>query len=199
MGRPASGRIRIIDATIDDAPMIARAIMEAVGPEIVKDLGGEGGEDDVFGVFLRLARREDTQYSYRNTRIAIAPDGRKAGVCVSYSGALLKELRRPFFEEARQVFGWRLTPEEVDALPGETTPEEFYLDSLATLPDYRGHGIATALIHDAKSKADAAGLPLGLLCADNNPSARRLYESLGFQAVGRRMFAEEEMTNLRIV
>ena len=196
MGRPAPERIRIIDATPDDAPMIARAIMDAVGPEIVDNLGPE---TDVFGVFMRLARRDDTQYSYLNTRIALAPDGNKAGVCISYSGALLKQLRRPFFDEARKVFGWQLTPQEVDELPGETTPEEFYLDSLATLPDYRGIGIASALIRDAKRKADASGLPLGLLCSDNNPSARKLYESLGFQPVARRMFAGEEMTNLRIV
>lgn len=170
--------------------------MDAVGPEIVDNLGPE---TDVFSVFMRLARRDDTQYSYRNTRIALSPDGTKAGVCISYSGALLKQLRRPFFDEARQVLGWQLTPQEVDELPGETTPEEFYLDSLATLPDYRGMGIASSLILDAKHKAAAAALPLGLLCADNNPSARKLYESLGFQPVARRMFAGEEMTNLRII
>lgn len=196
MGRPTPRRIRIIDATPDDAPLIAHAIMDAVGPEIVDNLGPE---TDVFSVFMRLARRDDTQYSYRNTRIALSPDGTKAGVCISYSGALLKQLRRPFFDEARQVLGWQLTPQEVDELPGETTPEEFYLDSLATLPDYRGMGIASSLILDAKHKAAAAALPLGLLCADNNPSARKLYESLGFQPVARRMFAGEEMTNLRII
>lgn len=119
MGRPTPRRIRIIDATPDDAPLIAHAIMDAVGPEIVDNLGPE---TDVFSVFMRLARRDDTQYSYRNTRIALSPDGTKAGVCISYSGALLKQLRRPFFDEARQVLGWQLTPQEVDELPGETTP-----------------------------------------------------------------------------
>ncbi|MBD5372343.1 MAG: GNAT family N-acetyltransferase [Bacteroides sp.] len=200
MGRPAPEGIRIIDATIGDAPLIARAIMEAVGPEIVNGMAGENGSaDDVFGVFTRLARRDDSQYSYLNTRIALAPDGQKAGVCVSYSGKELIPLRRAFFNEARQVFGWQLTPEEVDSLPGETTPEEFYLDTLSTLPKYRGQGIATALIADAKLKADQCGLPLGLLCADDNPRARKLYESIGFQPVGRRLFAGEEMTNMRLI
>lgn len=199
MGRPAPGGIKIIDATPDDAPLIARAIMDAIGPELVQNMAGEeGSAEDVYGVFLRLAQRTDTQYSYLNTRIALAPDGTKAGVCVSYDGGRLKELRRPFFDEARRVFGWDITPEEVDALPGETDPDEFYLDSLATLPPHRGQGIATALILDARTKAAATGLPLGLLCADDNPSARRLYESLGFRPHARKPFAGHLMTNLRL-
>ena len=95
--------------------------------------------------------------------------------------------------------GWNVTSEEVDALPGETVEEEFYLDTIATLPEYRGRGVASALIRDAKKKADLANLPLGLLVADDNPKARRLYDSLGFRQVGRRPFAGEVMTNMRLI
>ncbi len=189
--------IEIIDATPDDASMIAEAIMEAVGEEIVGHMAGKGSREDVKKVFSRLARRQDSQYSYLNTRIARMPDGSKAGVCISYDGNLLKSLRRSFFDEANEVFGWGVTPREVEALPGETTGEEFYLDTLAVLPKFRKRGIATALIRDAESKAEKAGLPLGLLVADDNPRARKLYENLGFKEVGRRPFAGEMMTNLR--
>ena len=177
--------------------MIAEAIMDAVGPEIVAGMAGDHSREEVREVFARLAARDDTQYSYRNTRIALAPDGCKAGVCVSYDGGRLIELRRPFFAEARRSLGWSITDDEVDALPGETCAEEFYLDTLATLPQYRGMGIATALIDDARKKAHRAGLPLGLLVADDNSSARRLYESLGLRPFARRPFAGEMMTNLR--
>ncbi len=190
--------IRIIDATPEDADMIAHGIMEAVGEEIVSHMAGEKTREDVFGVFSRLARCEDSQYSYLNTRIALMPDGSKAGVCISYDGGRLIELRRAFFEEARHTFGWEISPEEVDALPGETCEDEYYLDTLMTLPEYRGHGVASALIRDAAAKAGKAGLPLGLLVSDHNPEARRLYDSLGFRPAGRRPFAGEEMTNLRL-
>ncbi len=191
-------KIKIIDATPADASMIADAIMEAVGSEIVDSLAGDKTRADVHSVFERLARREDSQYSYLNTRIALMPDGAKAGVCISYDGNRLIELRRSFFEEAKRVFGWEISADEVDGLPGETNGEEFYLDSLATLPQYRGIGIGKALIADAAKKAAKAGLPLGLLVADHNDKARDLYESLGFKFVGRRPFAGEEMSNLRL-
>ena len=188
----------IIDASPEDAPLIAWAIMEAVGEELVDHLAGNKTRKDVEEIFTRLAGRTDSQYSYLNTRIAIVPDGTKAAICVSYDGGKLKELRRSFFAEANRVLGWGMTPEDVDALPGETCGEEFYLDSLSTLPHYRGQGAARILIEDAARKATAAGLPLGLLVADHNPGARQLYESIGFRPVARRPFAGEIMTNLRL-
>lgn len=190
--------IKIIDADPEDAPLIADAIMNAVGDEIVGHMAGKGTRSDVKEVFSRLARREDSQYSYLNTRIATTDEGKKCGVCISYDGGRLKELRRSFFKEANAIFGWGISDEEVEALPGETCEEEFYLDTLATLPEFRGRGIGSALIADANLKAKKAHRPLGLLVADDNPSAKRLYKDLGFKAVGRRWFAGEEMTNMRL-
>ncbi len=190
--------IHIIDATPDDADMIADAIFMAIGEELVAALAGDCSREDVHKLFSGLARRDDSQYSYLNSRIAVLPDGTKAGVCISYNGGLLKSLRKPFFEEANRILGWNMSDEEMEKVPYETGPEEFYLDSLATLPDYRGRGIATLLIDDAHKKALKSGLPLGLLVADDNPEARKLYESLGFNSVGRRLFAGAEMTNLRM-
>lgn len=191
-------QFNIINARPEDAPMIAEAIMTAVGEELMANMAGSHSRDDVKGIFTRLARREDTQYSYLNTRIAVLPDGTKAGYCISYDGGKLLQLRRPFFEEANKVLGWNLSEDEVDYLPPESTPDEFYLDSLATLPEYRGRGIASALIRDAAVKAKAASLPLGLLVADDNPQARKLYESLGFRPAARRPFAGEMMTDMRL-
>ncbi|MDE5880946.1 MAG: GNAT family N-acetyltransferase, partial [Muribaculaceae bacterium] len=118
--------------------------------------------------------------------------------CVSYDGAELRRLRRPFFAEANKTFGWGMTPEEIEAVPGETEPDEFYLDTLMTLPEYRGHGIGEALIRDAKLKADEAGKPLGLLCDTDNDRARRLYDRVGFLDRGRRPFAGHDMNHLQL-
>ncbi len=190
--------IIIRDARPEDADMIAEAIMEAVGEEIVDGMAGSHTREDVKGVFSRLAKRDDSQYSYLNTRIATTPEGERAGVCISYDGGRLKELRRSFFDDAVRTFGWEITPQQIEDLPGETSGDEFYLDTLATVPRFRGRGVATALIADAKQKAERADLPLGLLVADHNDDARRLYERRGFREVGRRPFAGEMMTNMRI-
>lgn len=189
---------KVIDATPEDAPLIAWAVMEAVGNGIIGELAKESSREAVQSVFTSLASKENTQYSYLNTKIVTTPEGEKAGVCVSYSGGDIRRLRRAFFEEANRTLGWNLTSEEIETLPCETCEEEFYLDSLAILPDHRGKGLAKLLIADAHEKARESHLPLGLLVADDNPNARKLYESLGFKPVGRRFFAGEEMTNMRL-
>lgn len=189
----------IENARPEEAPLIADAILGAVGDEIVGHLAGtEHTREDVHGIFRRLAEREDTQYSYLNSRIARDDPGDPMGVCVSYDGAALKRLRRAFFAEANEVLKWGMTAEEIEALPGETIPEEFYLDSLMTLPEYRGRGVGRALIEDAALKAKKAGKPLGLLCETDNRQARRLYDSVGFRPVGRRPFAGHEMDHLQL-
>ena len=46
-----------------------------------------------------LVEREDSQYSYKNTMVAV--DGDKVvGISVCYDGSKLHELRRPFLELA---------------------------------------------------------------------------------------------------
>ena len=191
--------ISIIDATPEDADFIAWGIMEAVGPELVDQMAGEDGTpEDVHLVFSRLALRDDSQYSYLNTRIALASDGQKAGVCVSYDGADLIELRKTFFEEATRQLGWEISEEEIASMKPETTEEEYYLDSLMTLPEYRGRGVARQLILDADKKAVIKNKPLGLLCDKTNTRARRLYESVGFKAVGKRPFAGHDMDHLQL-
>lgn len=191
--------MKIENASKEDASLIADAILEAVGAEITSALAGkENSIKDVHDLFMRLAEREDTQYSYRNSRIARSETDEAMGVCISYDGENLKRLRVPFFHEANAVLGWRLTDEEIDALPGETEPDEFYLDTLMTLPAYRDRGVARALITDAGEKARKAGKPLGLLCDLENTQARRLYESVGFREVGLRPFAGHDMAHMQL-
>lgn len=191
--------MKITNATPEDASLIADAILEAVGPEITNNLAGQNNTiEDVHGIFQRLAASTDSQYSYLNTRIARTEEEKPMGVCISYDGEDLKPMRRPFFDEANRVLGWGMTPEEVEALPGETVDDEFYLDTLMTLPQFRGKGVGRALIMDAKKKADHAGKPLGLLCDLDNDTARRLYHSVGFREHGLRPFAGHLMASLRL-
>ncbi len=73
--------------------------MDAVGEEICLGLAGRHHTlEDVEGLFTRLAEREDSQYSYLNTLVAVDDDGKTVGVCVGYDGAKLNELRKPFLK-----------------------------------------------------------------------------------------------------
>ena len=69
--------MKIAKAKKSDAPIIARSIMDAVGMEICENLAGENKTlADVEHLFTLLAEREDSQYSYRNTLVAVDDEGK---------------------------------------------------------------------------------------------------------------------------
>lgn len=58
-------------------------------------------------------------------------------------------------------------------------PAEIRVVDIALLPDHRGKGIGTRLLHDLCDEADRDGLVLSIHVERNNP-ARHLYARLGF-------------------
>lgn len=76
----------IESATISDAPAIADAIIAAITPELCVELlcDDTHGIEDVHAMFETLARRTDSQYSFRNTIVARQHDGKTVGVLISY-------------------------------------------------------------------------------------------------------------------
>lgn len=180
-------------ATREDARRIGRVVTMAIGEELARELAGENHTvEDVELMFATLAARDDSQYSYRNSLVAVSDADEVMGVVVSYDGAELYRLRKAFMEEAKAAIGLEFDGDP----PDETGPEEFYLDSLGVFPQYRGQGIARKLIEAAAERAKIAGKPLGLLCSKDNPNARKLYDALGFRPVGERPFAGEMMDHL---
>jgi ribosomal protein S18 acetylase RimI-like enzyme len=59
------------------------------------------------------------------------------------------------------------------------------VEDVATLPDYRGRGLARSLVLHAVAESHAAGNQLTFLVADADDWPLRLYERLGFETVGR--------------
>ncbi len=182
--------MKITEAEKADAMLIGRVVVDAIGPELAAEFAAGRPVSEVVDFFSSLAAREDSQYSYRNALKAVADDGAPMGFIVAYDGAHLHQLRNAFFEEAKKRLGYDMEGQMAD----ETDPTEFYLDSLAVFPEYRGQGVATALIGAMSNRATK---PLGLLCDKNNSRARRLYESLGFRRIGDRPFAGEVMDHLQ--
>ena len=168
--------VEIVKATKEQAPEIASLIMMAMTDECCLHFCGEGyGLEDFRKMMTLLVEREDSQYSYKNTLVAL--DGSKVvGISVSYDGSKLYELRRAFLRLALEHIG-----KDHSGMDDETQAGELYLDSLAVLPDYRRQGIASRLIRATKERANRMGLPcVGLLVDKGNPSGEALYTSVGF-------------------
>lgn len=186
--------MKIVNAEKTDAPLIGETVVTAVGDEIAENFAHPKSKDYVLTLFTRLAARDDSQYSYANTLKAVDDDGCPMGFIVGYDGERLHELRKAFFDEVRSV----LDRDMEGTLADECEPDEFYLDSLAVFPEYRGKGVAHALIAAMAKRAATGGKPLGLLCDKDNAKARRLYDSLGFIKVGETPFAGEMMDHMQI-
>lgn len=174
---------------------IARLIMTAMTDECCLHFVGRGQTlDDYYRTMTRLVERDDTQYSYRNTIVATDNNGTVTGICVSYDGALLRQLRAPFIEAAKTDFG-----RDFSGMEDETQAGELYIDSLAVKPEHRGQGIASALLRATIEKARQMKLPAtGLLVDCGNPNAERLYRSLGFEYINDATWGGHPMKHMQV-
>ena len=186
--------IEIREASKNQAEEIARLIMMAMTDDCCLHFCGVGhGLDDFRRMMISLVECEDSQYSYRNTLVAM-DDVDVVGIAVSYDGARLHQLRQAFIEAAKEQIG-----KDHSGMDDETQAGELYLDSLAVLPKYRRQGIASRLIKAAKERANSFGLPcVGLLVDKGNPSGEALYSSLGFQYANDNTWGGHPMRHLTL-
>lgn len=178
----------------EQANEIARLIMQAMNYDCCKYYAGpEHNLDDFEIMMTRLVESEYSQYSYKNTHVVLDDAGCVAGICVTYDGARLHELREAFISAAKECFG-----RDYSGIDDETAPGELYIDSIAVDGRYRGRGIAKALLRAAVDKATDLGLPaVGLLVDKGNPLAEKLYLSVGFKYVGDAVWGGHSMKHLQ--
>lgn len=168
--------------------------MQAMNYDCCRNFMGPGHTLEEFEVVMRdLVLSDDSQYSYRNAVVAIDDDGGLCGACVSYDGADLHKLRRPFIKAMKERFG-----QDFSKMDDETAAGELYADSLAVVEGRRGQGIATRLLNAVVDKAKDKGMEtVGLLVDKGNPKAERLYARLGFEYVNDSSWGGHPMRHLQ--
>ena len=128
------------------ARSIARLIMQAMNYDCCRYFAGPDHTlDDFERMMTSLVQSEKSQYSYLNAIVAVDEDGGEpCGVCISYDGARLHELRE------RMLAGEALS--DGDAVLTYTTQTEpisgFTLPPVSlyiTLPNSRPPTVSTAL------------------------------------------------------
>lgn len=160
-----------------DAKAIARGIILAMDELALKFTNSDNSEraNEVFQFF---ASQKNNQYSFENT-IVCEENEEVLGVILAYDGGSLAELRKPFLDYIRMNYDFEGTPED------ETEAGEIYLDTVSVFPEYQGKGIGQKLIQALIEQSRERGFSkVGLLVDSNNPSAKRLYERIGFQGAG---------------
>ena len=173
-GRGTLDNVVLRDASIADVAFIARVVLAGIDMlDMGEDLPDE--QRPIFEHLVEICRMDDTLYSYRHTRIA-EMDGMAVGALVAYDGAPYAEMRAKTFGLVQQTSGMDLSKNAM-----ETGPGECYLDSMAILPEYRGHGIGHALMRDRMEWAFRNGFKAVTLLVDKDkPRLQAYYESLGF-------------------
>ncbi len=184
-----SRNVTIRPATVADAALIAKAVAMGIGD--VETLENYCGAD-YESVLTDIAATTGTQYSWQNALVAEV-DGQGAGAIVGYDGAKLYDLRKGTLQVVMDRVG------KIPAIADETQPGEYYIDTLAVLPEFRGMGIGKALIDAFCSNVFRQGYTcVGLIVDDQNLSAQALYVSLGFEQVGLTPFFDHLMFHLQL-
>ena len=158
----AAHLVRFINMAADDLPL--HFWRKSVGPE---------GDALAFG--QERAARETGNFSYRNAWLA-GIDGQIGACLLGYAA----EEPGPIDPDTPAIFVPLL---QLEAL----APGSWYLNVLATYPDFRGKGLASALLARAEAIAAAAGhATISLIAADTHHDALRLYAAKGYRQIARR-------------
>ena len=180
--------VKVVSSTLNHVELLAKVVCMALGEELAEKLRGGLGMDLIESV----VSLPNSVYSYENALVALVND-KPVGAIISYDGARMEELRKPAFKLIKDSSG--VEPQ----LEPETKAGEYYLDSLAVLPEYRGMGVGRALIKAATERAFQMGFDkVGLLVDSSNPKAEQLYLELGFKRVNPTILLGHEMWHMQI-
>ncbi len=134
----------------------------------------DASEEQISNFAHNICVHEDVVYSWHNTIIAEV-NGKCAGMLTAYDGRYYHDMRIRTMRLVKQHLGVEFPGMEDEAVAGE-----YYLDSLAVLPEYRGRGLGRQLLQKGIEKGKALGLNVTLAVDPINDRAKKLYNSLGF-------------------
>ncbi len=171
-------------ATPNDALQVALIVAEALGDPIMERYVQSGctiHPDDVkrMELLMQVASRKDTLYTWQHCTLAIADNGEVAGGLIAYPGDDYLVRRDTTFDLVKPLIHF-----DVERMDAEVQSNEYYLDSLAVWPSFRGLGLGRVLMLHGIEQGRSMGRTTVLACAPDNTGAHRLYESLGFKDAG---------------
>lgn len=142
---------------------------------------------------LQVCSEESTLYSWKNTRL-LKIDGQPVGGYIAYEGKDYSKMRKNTWPRC-----WEEPQDVLDSIGPESFPGEFYLDSLAILPQYRGLGLGKKLVLDAIQQAEDKGcLSINLLADKHKSGLVRFYQALGFRVYDSMWYFDHDYWKMKI-
>lgn len=174
-------------ATPDDAHAMTEIVnMAGEGLPVYLWSKTATGDETPWDIGRQRAQRESGAFSYRNTVVA-EDAGRVVAGLIGYA---LPEVPEPIdYDEMPPMF---VPMQELENL----APNTWYVNVLATYPEYRGKGFGAKLLAIAEQLAAEAGCEgMSIMVSDANTGARRLYERQGYVETASRPIVKESWEN----
>jgi len=169
--------MKIRKARPEDSKKIASLTVQAM-VDMAFLFVGKSDLDEALKLFEFFISQKSNQYSFENCLVAAESD-EITGSITAYDGSKLDQLRKPFLNYIKEKYNYTKTPED------ETEAGELYIDTVSVSKDHQRKGIGRKLIEAMIEKAKIDGFErVGLLVDVKNPSAKRLYQKIGFQHSG---------------
>lgn len=176
--------IEIRDAKIEDVEIVAWTVLTALDMET-----------DEMKKFIDSCSDESTMYSWKNSIVALV-DGVVVGSLIVYDGRRYQQLRHRTWDSL-----WDdMDKDYLSKVEAESRDGEFYLDSMAIRPEYRGIGIGRMLIEYAIEKGKRLGFAYSCLLVDKDkPKLEAYYQTMGFERFGEMEFFGHDYYRMRYV
>ncbi|MFZ3052713.1 MAG: GNAT family N-acetyltransferase [Sulfuricurvum sp.] len=169
--------IQIRLSSFDDADIVVPLLIEAMG-DIAYRLSGTNDHDECEAILKSHFLGENSRISYRRCWV-IESDGKICGAIACYGGDRAGEYDEWARAEIRKRFQY---DQPIDP---ECEKGEFYIDSIAISPLYRGKRFSALLIEKSKEIAKEGGYErVSLIVDEEKSSLKHYYQSLGFNEDG---------------
>ncbi|GFN32841.1 GNAT family N-acetyltransferase [Paenibacillus xylaniclasticus] len=166
--------MKLRKATNEDALPVAQLIYEAIH-DIAFQLTGETTKEQAITALAELFRQPGNRFSAKQVVVA-EEGGLIAGMILCYHGSEADKLDAPIVAQLRKRKG-----NSDLVIDKEADEDEYYIDSIAVFPQFRGRGIAKALLQAAEEAAAACGWrKIALNVEYGNDRAARLYRAFGY-------------------
>lgn len=190
MTNQSTGIINIVQGTPDanEAKAFADLGDMAAGGLFAYMLGAVSAR-----LMQQMYMQSKNEMSFQQTHFAYA-DGDIAGMCNGYSTAQKQQIISRTNHMMLQYAGWRVVRmvwtgirlRHIFNFTQELPDDTFYIQILATYPQFRGRGIGRQLLAHVEAQAVAHNCYTLALDVDiTNTNAIRVYEYTGFSVAGR--------------